>query len=269
MIRSAGAYFDFRKRSCVATRWQRTSRSPLLSGLARADCAECQAGKPDLRHLLDRDFADGFSTARFPVYDRSRHDGHRRIGRGLCVPADAGGDRLVPRDVALGVAIAALAAAAALNFKSSAENGLVAFLVTSARLVGATLGVIVVTRYSDTAAVDDGLAVMAAALGCGFLGAVVAGIIGHLVALSLPIQPLPPPDPTEVKRDALQAEIEYLERLLRQPDLETDEEVRTKLTAYKARLRLELENRAGDLFDPDGGITVDLPSPAESGDNSQ
>jgi hypothetical protein len=136
-------------------------------------------------------------------------------------------------------------------------------------LVGATLGVIVVTRYPDAVAVHGGLAVFAAAVGCGFLGALVAGIIGHLVALSLPIQPLPPPDPTKVKREALRAEIDYLERLLRQPDLESDEEVRTKLTAYEARLRRELENRAGDLSDPHEGITVDLPTPEVSGEVSQ
>jgi hypothetical protein len=112
---------------------------------------------------------------------------------------------------------------------------------------GAAVGAFLVTRYSDPAAVDAGLVGIGAIVACGFMGALVGGIIGHVVALSLPVQPLPPPDPTDVKREAMQAEIQYLERLLGQADVESDDEVRTKLTAHKAKLIHELEEHGPEL----------------------
>jgi hypothetical protein len=72
----------------------------------------------------------------------------------------------------------------------------------------------------------------------GFLGASIAGIVGHFVALTLPREPLPSPSVSnaKTKREAAQAEIELVERLLVQAAEENDEEIRTKLAAYHAGL---------------------------------
>ena len=100
-------------------------------------------------------------------------------------------------------------------------------------LGGAIVGVSLVNRTAGYSGLH-----IAVALCCGPLGALIAGIVGHIVALTLPREPLPSPSESKAKakREAAQAEIELVERLLVQAAEENDEEVRTKLAAYHLRL---------------------------------
>jgi hypothetical protein len=100
-------------------------------------------------------------------------------------------------------------------------------------LGGAIVGVSRVGWSADYYGLNIGFA-----LCCGFLGALIVGIVGHFVALALPREPLPSPSVSyaKTKREAAQAEIELVERLLVQAAKENDEEVRTKLAAYHAGL---------------------------------
>ena len=65
MIRSQVRTLVFEKRSCIATRRPWTFRGPLLSGPASPGRAECEAGNPGLRHIIDCNSANGFSTGTF------------------------------------------------------------------------------------------------------------------------------------------------------------------------------------------------------------
>ena len=100
-------------------------------------------------------------------------------------------------------------------------------------LGGVVVGVSLVSRTADYGGLH-----IAVGLCCGLLGALITGIVGYFVALTLPREPLPSPSVSnaKTKREAAQAEIELVERLLVQAAEENDEEVRTKLTAYHAGL---------------------------------
>jgi amino acid transporter len=95
--------------------------------------------------------------------------------------------------------------------------------------------------WVNSLAANAGLSIFAASVYYGFLGALIAGIVGRFVAMALPRRPSSSPDPSEAKREAIRTEIEFIERLLVQAEGLNDEEVSMKLAAYQARLKQSLQ----------------------------
>jgi hypothetical protein len=98
-------------------------------------------------------------------------------------------------------------------------------------LGGATLG-----AWVSQPDPDCGLPVIGYGLGYGLVGSIVAGIVGHLVALTLPEQRSFSPALVDGKQEKIRAEIESIEQLLMQAEEHGDKEVRLKLAEYKAKL---------------------------------
>ncbi len=101
----------------------------------------------------------------------------------------------------------------------------------------------------------DGLSTGGVTIVCGFLGAVVAAVVGHLVGLAV-AEPPSPPSPVEAKAEAERretlAEIALAEHLLAKAERDGDEDVRKKLVGYKSPPEHELIARAGKARDESG-----------------
>jgi hypothetical protein len=106
--------------------------------------------------------------------------------------------------------------------------------------LGAAIGVVTLPFPPN-----PGLAVTSVLSSYGFIGAIVAGVIGHQVASRRFGRPPSSRDPSSAKRKAVQDEIELVGRLLVLAEEEGDEDVSLKLAAYRARLEQELRHRTG------------------------